>query len=186
MTGTFAKEERTGTSGKEERRPGTHAKRGRPGAYRLQAAIAAVHAVAVRAQDTDWPQIHALYEVLEHVTGNPLVTLNGAVALAMVDGPAAALALLDRRTTDDGGVFADHHRMQAVRAHLLEMAGDPTAASHHYRLAAALTTSTPEQRYLTTKAARLQRSSPPPDRLTNGHPRAQRANSYPSQGHFRP
>lgn len=151
LMGTFAK----------RGRPGTGAKPGRPGAYRLQAAIAAVHAAAVRAQDTDWPQIHGLYELLEHVTGNPLVTLNRAVALAMVDGPAAALALLDRLATEGRGALVDHHRMHAVRAHLLEMAGDPTPAMHHYRLAAALTTSTPEQRYLTTKAARLHESSRP-------------------------
>uniref|UniRef100_A0AAU3IBB0 RNA polymerase sigma factor n=1 Tax=Streptomyces sp. NBC_01393 TaxID=2903851 RepID=A0AAU3IBB0_9ACTN len=140
---------------------GTFAKGGRPGAYRLQAAIAAVHDAAVRAQDTDWPQIHGLYELLEHVAGSPLVTLNRAVALAMVDGPAAALALLDRLDADDRGPLAGHHRTHAVRAHLLEMAGEPTPALRHYRLAAALTTSIPEQRYLTTKAARLHRSSPP-------------------------
>lgn len=140
---------------------GTFAKGGRPGAYRLQAAIAAVHDAAVRAQDTDWPQIHGLYELLEHVAGSPLVTLNRAVALAMVDGPAAALALLDRLDVDDRGPLAGHHRTHAVRAHLLEMAGEPTPALRHYRLAAALTTSIPEQRYLTTKAARLHRSSPP-------------------------
>ncbi|MGW1962616.1 RNA polymerase sigma factor [Streptomyces sp. NPDC001935] len=151
LMGTFAK----------RGRPGTGTKPGRPGAYRLQAAIAAVHAAAVRAQDTDWPQIHGLYELLEHVTGNPLVTLNRAVALAMVDGPAAALALLDRLATEGRGALVDHHRMHAVRAHLLEMAGDTTPATHHYRLAAALTTSTPEQRYLTTKAARLHESSRP-------------------------
>ncbi|MFJ7967745.1 RNA polymerase sigma factor [Streptomyces sp. NPDC096324] len=169
LIGTFAKDERPGTRGKGAQ-PGASARRGRPGAYRLQAAIAAVHATAGRAQDTDWPQIHGLYEVLEHVTGNPLVTLNRAVALAMADGPTAALALLDRLAADDRGALADHHRMHAVRAHLLEMAGDPIPAMHHYRQAAALTTSTPERRYLTTKAAHLYESSPlPPDRRATTH-----------------
>ncbi|MFF4540071.1 RNA polymerase sigma factor [Streptomyces aureus] len=134
---------------------GTFAHKGPPGAYRLQAAVAAVHAAAARAEDTDWPQIHGLYELLEHVTGNPLVTLNRAVALAMTDGPATALELLDRLEARDRNPLAGHHRMHAVRAHLLEMAGQPAPALHHYREAAALTTSTPEQRYLTTRAARL-------------------------------
>ncbi|KAB1985726.1 RNA polymerase sigma factor [Streptomyces triticiradicis] len=134
---------------------GTFARGGRPGAYRLQAAIAAVHDDAARAEDTDWPQIHGLYELLEQVTGSPLVTLNRAVALAMVDGPAAALALLDRLDAQDHGPLKGHHRTHAVRAHLLEMSGDPAGALYHYRQAAALTTSVPEQRYLTTKAARL-------------------------------
>ncbi|MEU4085265.1 RNA polymerase sigma factor [Streptomyces aureus] len=143
---------------------GTFAHKGPPGAYRLQAAIAAVHAEAARTEDTDWPQIHGLYELLEHVTGNPLVTLNRAVALAMTDGPATALELLDRLEARDRNPLAGHHRMHAVRAHLLEMAGQPAPALHHYREAAALTTSTPEQRYLTTKAARLyERSRRPPE-----------------------
>ncbi|MGX1541344.1 RNA polymerase sigma factor [Streptomyces adustus] len=135
---------------------GTFAHRQRPGEYRLQAAVAAVHDRAAHARDTDWPQILGLYEVLEQVTGSPLVTLNRAVALAMTDEPAAALALLDRLDGGGGsGPLAGHHRMHAVRAHLLEMAGEPETALHHYRLAATLTASTPEQRYLTAKAARL-------------------------------
>ncbi|MGW1067925.1 RNA polymerase sigma factor [Streptomyces aureus] len=138
---------------------GTFTHKGPPGAYRLQAAIAAVHAGAARAEDTDWPQIHGLYELLEHVTGNPLVTLNRAVALAMTDGPATALELLDRLEARDRNPLAGHHRMHAVRAHLLEMAGQPAPALLHYREAAALTTSTPEQRYLTTRAARLYKLS---------------------------
>lgn len=152
---------RSGVDAKR-RRPGADAKPKQPGAYRLQAAIAAVHATAERVEDTDWPQIHGLYELLEQMTGNPLVTLNRAVALAMVDGPTAALALLDGLATDDKSPLTDHHRMHAVRAHLLEMAGAPTPALHHYRRAAALTTSTPEHRYLTTKAAHLHESSPAP------------------------
>ncbi|MCU7820348.1 RNA polymerase sigma factor [Kitasatospora sp. DSM 101779] len=141
---------------------GSFAHRGRPGEYRLLAAIAAVHDRADRAEDTDWPQILALYGLLEHVAGSPVVTLNRAVALAMVDGPTAALALLDRLDAD-GGLPAVLHRVHAVRAHLLEMAGEEASALAHYRSAAARTTSTPEQRYLTARAARLhQRTRPAP------------------------
>ncbi|MGW2824793.1 RNA polymerase sigma factor [Streptomyces sp. NPDC001443] len=133
----------------------------RPGEYRLQAAVAAVHDRAAHARDTDWPQILGLYEVLERMTGGPLVTLNRAVALAMVDTPAAALALLDRLDSDGRGPLTGHHRVHAVRAHLLEMAGEPETAVHHYRLAASLTVSTPEQRYLTARAAALHRRARP-------------------------
>src|SRR5206468_1480883 len=111
--------------------------RARLGSYQLQAAIAAVHDEAPRAQDTDWPQILALYGLLERMTNNPMVTLNRAIAAAMVDGPAAGLALLDG--LDDR--LAGHHRLDAVRAHLLEMAGDRESAVAHYRTAAARTTS---------------------------------------------
>lgn len=127
---------------------------GPPGEYRLQAAIAAVHDDAAHAKDTDWPQILGLYGLLEHVAGSPVVTLNRTVAVAMVEGPGAALALLDELDTDNGPLHG-HHRVHAVRAHLLEMAGDIPSALVHYRAAAARTTSTPEQRYLTAKAARL-------------------------------
>jgi RNA polymerase sigma factor (sigma-70 family) len=119
------------------------------GPYQLQAAIAAVHAQAPQAQDTDWPQILALYGLLEQLTGNPVVTLNRAVAMAMVHGPAAGLALLEPLDEQLG----NHHRLHAVRAHLLEMAGDTEAAARHYRAAAARTTSLAERHYLTTKAA---------------------------------
>ncbi len=125
--------------------------RGAVGAYQLQAAIAAVHDEAATADETDWPQILALYGLLERMTGNPMVTLNRAVAAAMVDGPAAGLALLaglDER-------LAGHHRLDAVRAHLLEMAGDVEGAIAHYRTAAGRTTSLAERTYLTTRAARL-------------------------------
>jgi RNA polymerase sigma factor (sigma-70 family) len=128
---------------------------GRPGEYRLQAAIAALHDRAVRAEDTDWPQILALYGLLERLTANPVVTLNKAVALAMVEGPAAGLGLL--ATLDGEARLAGHHRLHAVRAHLLEMAGDMEAALAEYREAAALTTSLPERRYLLARAARLRR-----------------------------
>jgi RNA polymerase sigma factor (sigma-70 family) len=123
------------------------------GPYQLQAAIAAVHAEAPRAADTDWPQILALYELLDRVADNPMVTLNHAVALAMVRGPRAGLELLDTVAADQR--VANHHRLDAVRAHLLEMAGDHRAARAAYQLAARRTTSLPEQRYLEGKAARL-------------------------------
>ncbi|WP_392667382.1 RNA polymerase sigma factor [Streptomyces sp. LN785] len=129
---------------------------GPPGEYRLQAAIAAVHDDAARAEDTDWPQILGLYGLLERVAGSPVVTLNRAVAVAMVSGPTAALTLLDKLDADNGPLH-DHHRVHAVRAHLLEMAGDTASALVHYRAAAARTTNTPEQRFLTAKAARLHR-----------------------------
>jgi RNA polymerase sigma factor (sigma-70 family) len=123
------------------------------GPYQLQAAIAAVHDEAGRATDTDWPQILILYELLEQLAPNPVVTLNHTVALAMVRGPGAGLDLL--ATLDRDGRLAGHHRLDAVRAHLLELAGDPAAAREHYRAAARRTTSLPEQRYLEGRAARL-------------------------------
>jgi RNA polymerase sigma factor (sigma-70 family) len=127
--------------------------RGQVGPYQLQAAIAAVHAEAATADDTDWPQILALYELLERVGPNPMVTLNRAVAVAMVDGPQAGLDVL--ATLDDDERMTRHHRLDAVRAHLLEMAGDHAAARDTYRSAARGTTSRPEQRYLEERAARL-------------------------------
>jgi RNA polymerase sigma factor (sigma-70 family) len=123
------------------------------GPYQLQAAIAAVHAEAERAEDTDWPQILALYDLLERLSPNPMVTLNHAVAVAMVRGPQAGLRLL--RTLDADERVASHHRLEAVRAHLLEMDGDPAGARSAYRIAARRTTSVPEQRYLEERAARL-------------------------------
>jgi RNA polymerase sigma factor (sigma-70 family) len=123
------------------------------GPYQLQAAIAAVHAEAPRADDTDWPQIVALYRVLERIAPNPMVTLNHAVALAMADGPRAGLELL--RPLDADERMSGHHRLAAVRAHLLEMAGDADAAREHYHLAARRTTSIPERRYLEDRAGRL-------------------------------
>jgi predicted RNA polymerase sigma factor len=131
--------------------------RGGVGEYQLQAAIAAVHAQARGAEETDWPQILALYGLLEQMTGNPVVTLNRAVAAGMADGPAAGLAVLDSVDERLNG----HYRLDAVRAHLLEMAGNTEAALAHYRAAASRTTSLPEQRYLTTRAARLAASRTP-------------------------
>jgi RNA polymerase sigma factor (sigma-70 family) len=128
------------------------------GPYQLQAAIATVHDEAPTAQDTDWPQILALYELLARVAPNPMVTLNHAVAVAMVHGPRAGLELL--ATLDADERVADHHRLDAVRAHLLEMAGDNAAARAGYRAAARRTTSLPEQRYLEARAARLDSGAP--------------------------
>ena len=125
--------------------------KGRVGEYQLQAAIAAIHDRAGRAADTDWPQILALYGLLEQMTGSPVVTLNRAVAAAMAEGPSAGLAVLDGMD----GSLAGHHRLEAVRAHLLEMSGDRDAALEHYRTAAKLATNLAEQRYLASQAARL-------------------------------
>jgi RNA polymerase sigma factor (sigma-70 family) len=130
------------------------------GPYQLQAAIAAVHDEAPTAEATDWPQVLALYALLERVAPNPMATLNRAVALAMVQGPAAGLAVLDTLSTDDriaatdDRIAASHHLL-SVRAHLLEMAGDHDAARAGYREAARRTTSEPERRHLLTRAARL-------------------------------
>jgi RNA polymerase sigma factor (sigma-70 family) len=127
--------------------------RGSVGPYQLQAAIAAVHDEAPSAEATDWPQVLALYGLLERMSDNPMVTLNRAVALAMVHGPGAGLERLEALDAD--GRVAKHHRLDAVRAHLLEMAGDHEAAIAHYRTAASRTPSVPEQRYLLDRAARL-------------------------------
>ncbi len=125
--------------------------RGQPGEYQLQAAIAAVHDQADSHAGTDWPQILSLYGLLERRTGNPMVTLNRAVAVAMAEGPAAGLALLDGVRGRLGG----HHRFHAVRGHLLEMAGDGPGAAAEFRAAAAGTANLREQHYLTAKAASL-------------------------------
>jgi RNA polymerase sigma factor (sigma-70 family) len=123
------------------------------GPYQVQAAIAAVHDEATRAEDTDWPQILALYGMLHTLDPSPMVALNRIVALAMVDGPEAGLAALDQMAGDR--TLARHHRTAAVRAHLLELAGDRAGAREHYRRAARLTLSRPEQRYLESRAAQL-------------------------------
>ncbi len=127
--------------------------KGSIGAYQLQAAVAAVHDEAARPEDTDWPQILALYELLQRMSDNPMVMLNRAIAAAMVHGPSKGLELL--RVLDSDPRVAGHHRLDAVRAHLLEMAGDHETAVKHYRLAAGRTTSIPERNYLLTQAARL-------------------------------
>ena len=131
--------------------------RGSVGAYQLQAAIAAVHDEAARPEETDWPQILALYGLLTRMSDNPMVALNHAVAYAMVHGPEEGLKLLDALDADER--VAGHYRLRAVRAHLLERAGNREAAIEHYRAAAAKTTSIPERDYLITRASRLVRSA---------------------------
>ena len=129
------------------------------GPYQLQAAIAATHADAGRTEDTDWRQVHALYKILERIAPNPMVTLNRAVALAEVKGPLAGLELLS--ALDGDARMAGHHRLYAVRAHLLEAAGDRPAARESYKLAGRATASLAEQRYLESRAARLGTVEPP-------------------------
>ncbi|WP_432938689.1 RNA polymerase sigma factor [Kribbella sp. CA-253562] len=126
---------------------------GRPplGEYQLQAAIAALHDEVDKPEDTDWPQVLALYGLLEKLSGNPMVTLNRAIAAAMVDGPDAGLAMLE--PLDEP--LAGHYRLDAVRGHLHEMRGDAETAAEHFRAAARRTTSLPERDYLTLKAAAI-------------------------------
>jgi RNA polymerase sigma factor (sigma-70 family) len=133
--------------------------KGSVGPYQLQAAVAAVHDEAARVEDTDWPQILALYDLLRRMSNNPMVALNQAIAAAMVHGPAKGLELLDALKGD--GRLSENHRLDAVRGHLLELAGDREGAISHYRAAAGKTASLPERNYLLTQAARLS-SEPPP------------------------
>lgn len=123
------------------------------GPYQVQAAIAAVHCEAATVADTDWPQILALYDVLEKVSPGPVVTLNRAVAVAEVNGPEAGLELL--ATLDGDSRMDQTHRLDSVRGHLLELAGDTGAAREAYLRAAGKTASEPEKRYLTRRAERL-------------------------------
>lgn len=127
--------------------------KGTVGPYQLQAAIAALHDTAARAENTDWPQILALYELLKRISDNPMVSLNHAIAAAMVHGPSKGLALL--AALDQNPHLAGHYRLDSVRAHLLEMVGDLPAAITHFRAAAAKTSSVPERDYLIAQAARL-------------------------------
>jgi predicted RNA polymerase sigma factor len=127
--------------------------KGSVGPYQLQAAIAAVHDEAACAEDTDWPQILALYELLKRMSDNPMIILNYAIAAAMVHGPKKGLELLS--VLDSDTRLAERHRLEAVRAHLLEMTGDHDAAITHYRIAASRATSVPERNYLMMQAARL-------------------------------
>jgi predicted RNA polymerase sigma factor len=127
--------------------------KGSVGPYQLQAAVAAVHDEAPRVADTDWAQILALYGLLARMSDNPMVLLNRAIAMAMVHGPSAGLAEL--AALDADGRLATSHRLDAVRAHLLELAGDRTAAVELYRAAARRTASVPERNYLLTQAAKL-------------------------------
>jgi RNA polymerase sigma factor (sigma-70 family) len=123
------------------------------GPYQLQAAIAAVHDEAPRFADTDWDQILGLYELLDRLAPGPMVELNRIVAVAMVHGPEAGLRQLAAAEASPG--LAGHHRLDAVRAHLLELAGDTEAARASYQLAARRTLSLAERRYLTSRATRL-------------------------------
>jgi predicted RNA polymerase sigma factor len=131
--------------------------RGAVGEYQVQAAITAVHDQAASHDDTDWAEILSLYGLLERMTGNPMVALNRAVAAAMVHGPSAGLDILDALEAD--GRLAGHHRVYAVRAHLLEMAGDPQGAVENYRAAAERTANLAERNYLTIRAAEVVASS---------------------------
>ena len=125
--------------------------KGSAGEYLIQAQIAALHDTAARSQDTDWRRIAGLYAVLEQMTSNPMVSLNGAIAVAMFEGPETGLALLQPLEQP----LAGHHRLHAIRAHLLEMAGELDAAFAEYETAANRTTNLPERDYLTMKAARV-------------------------------
>jgi RNA polymerase sigma factor (sigma-70 family) len=124
----------------------------KPGLYQLQAAIAAVHDEATDVDATDWPQILALYDVLAGLAPGPMVALNRAVAVAMVRGPAAALAELNEAAADPA--LSGHHRVDAVRAHLLDELGERAAAREYYLRAAQRTRSLPERRYLLARATR--------------------------------
>lgn len=130
---------------------------GSVGAYRLQAAIAALHDEAARVEDTDWPQILALYGVLKQIADSPMIALNHAIATAMVHGARAGLDLLD--AIDASGGLAGSHRLDATRAHLLDRAGDRQGAIARFLLAAGKTASLPEKNYLTAQAARLAQAS---------------------------
>jgi RNA polymerase sigma factor (sigma-70 family) len=127
--------------------------KGMAGEYQLQAAIAALHDEAARPEDTDWPQILALYSVLMRMSDNPMVTMNHAIATAMVHGPAKGLELLKPLQSDER--LSGNHRLDAVRAHLLERAGERGAAVELYRTAAMKTNSVPERNYLMLRAAQL-------------------------------
>ncbi len=138
------------------------------GPYQVQAAIAAVHDEAPTATDTDWPQILGLYDVLVTFVPGPMVTLNRIVALAMVRGPETGLEALRLAEPSLG----DHHRIPAVRAHLLDLAGQVEESRTQYTLAAATTMNLPERRYLEARAADVGRreaidttvTGRPPDR----------------------
>jgi len=137
----------------------THAlPRGTAGPYELQAAIAAIHDEAPSAEETDWPQIKALYELLLQMSDNPMIALNHAVAVAMADGPTAGLRRLD--TLASNKLLAEDHRLYAVRGHLLEMSGDMAAAHEAYLDAAHRATNLPQQRYLNRQATRLEDAGP--------------------------
>jgi RNA polymerase sigma factor (sigma-70 family) len=128
-------------------------RRGAPGPYQLQAAIAAIHDEAPTFEETDWPQILALYGMLERMSDSPMVLLSQAIAAAMVHGPAAGLERVE--ALDATGRLEGHYRLDSVRAHLHEMAGDHERARHHYLAAAERTANIPERDYLRLRVARL-------------------------------
>jgi RNA polymerase sigma-70 factor, ECF subfamily len=132
----------------------TEALRGRPGPFALQAAIAAVHCQAPRAQDTDWQEIVRLYDLLERVQPSPIVSLNRAVAVAMVNGPPPALALIDELARDDD--LANYHLLHAARADLLRRLGSPIEAAKSYQRALALVTNDSERRFLERRLREVQ------------------------------
>jgi RNA polymerase sigma factor (sigma-70 family) len=136
--------------------------KGQVGPYQLQAAIAALHDESPTTEDADWKQIEAFYRVLERMSDNPMVSLNRAVATAMVEGPEAGLRAVESLAQDER--LEGHYRVHAVRAHLYERWGRPDDAREHYRLAAETTASTPERNYLLRKAARLAAASADPRR----------------------
>src|SRR5262249_4609399 len=127
--------------------------RGEMGVYQLQAAIAAVHDQAPRAEDTDWSAVLGYYGVLMDLTDNPMIALNHAIASAMVHGPEAGLELLNALDADRR--IAGHYRLDAVRGHLREKMGDFDRAIAHYRAAAERTSNSPERNYLASKAVQL-------------------------------
>ena len=127
--------------------------KGRIGPYQLQAAVAALHDQAKTTDATDWSQIETLYGLLERMSDNPMVALNRAVAAAMVEGPEAGLRLIETIAQDER--LKGHYRVDAVRAHLYERAGQRDLAVEHYRRAAEGTASLPERNYLLNKAARV-------------------------------
>ena len=150
------------------------------GPYQVQAAMAAVYDEAESMDATDWLQILGLYDLLEQLAPGPVVSLNRAVAVAMVDGPAAGLDLL--RALESDQRLAGHHRLYATRAHLLEMTGDGPAAAAGYREAARRTTSLPERRYLAGRAARLTGQEKPSSAMNPLHPLASRLGHVDSTG----
>ncbi len=129
-------------------------RRGEPGPYQIQAAIAACHAIARRSADTDWTEIAGLYGQLARVAPSPVVDLNWAVAVAMADGAAAGLALVDR--LEASGALPDYHLLPATRADLLRRLDRRAEAADAYRQALAMTATVAEQRYLTRRLGEVQ------------------------------
>jgi RNA polymerase sigma-70 factor (ECF subfamily) len=129
--------------------------RGGPGPFALQAAIAALHCEAARAEDTDWPQIVRLYDVLERLQPSPIVSLNRAAAVAMVDGPRPALALIDELAAT--GDLDRYHLLHAARADLLRRLGSPAEAAKSYATAIGLVTNVAERRFLERRLREVER-----------------------------